>query len=246
MHDREMPTTIDDVIRTTQLYQDVELATAISQLKNNPSQLQAFLQNQQSTVYQKITQQKEDTFQKVYGDLQRATQVQEAVLMYNQRSKDLSQLQEEVYSTEKHKADSVVEDKQLAGRKSEMNEWTVNNKRDTLFVLSSLFIMLSGLLLFTGLWKVGVMSTTLWASLCLPLVLIFILIVVNRAQYTDQVRNQRYWNKKNTKAEEAAPAPSCASALDSTMVQAVQGAGMVSTAMMQQLQAAVTPSSPSP
>jgi hypothetical protein len=90
----------------------------------------------------------------------------------------------------------VVEDKNLAGRKNEMNEWSVGNKNDTLFVFSSLFIMLSGLLLITVLWRMSLIGAGLWVALGMPMIIIFILIVVNRSQYTDVLRNKRYWNKQ--------------------------------------------------
>jgi hypothetical protein len=93
-------------------------------------------------------------------------------------------------------ADTVLEDKNMSGRKHEMNEWTVNNKKDTLFVFSSSFIMLSGLLLITVLWRMGVINSFLWAALGAPLIIICGLILLNRAQYTNALRNKRYWNKK--------------------------------------------------
>ena len=37
---------LERIIDWTKLYQDVELSRAISQLKNNPQQLQQFLQSQ--------------------------------------------------------------------------------------------------------------------------------------------------------------------------------------------------------
>ena len=191
-----MPVTLDSLIGNTQLNQDVELSTAIAALKNDPAKLQAFLQEQQDKVYRKIMKQKEGTFEKVYGDLSSAAHVQDAVLMHHKRTQELTAVQKEIYEKQKEHADAVVEDKQLAGRKSEMNEWTVNNKRDTLFVMSSLFITLSVLLLLAGLWRMGMINSSLAIGLALPLLLIFSLIVTNRAQYTDVLRNKNYWNKQ--------------------------------------------------
>lgn len=187
---------IDQIINHTKNYQDVELASAIGELKKNPAQMQRFLQNQQSRVFNDIVKQKDNTFEKVYGDLNRSTQVQESVSMYGKRSKELADLHRQLYDNQETNATAVMDDKNLANRKYEMNEWSVGNKNDTLFVMSSLFIMLSGLLLLVGLWRVGILSSVLCALLGGPLVLIFIFIVVNRSQYTDNLRNKRYWNKQ--------------------------------------------------
>ena len=191
-----MPVPIDTHISNVKLQNEIELAAAVNNLKTNPQELSRFLQNQQSNVYNKILKQKDSTFQKVYGDMDRSTKVHKSVLMYNKRTKDLVNIQDEIYRTRKEKVDAVLQDKQTAGRKSEMNEWTVNNKRDTLFVMSSLFITLSVLLLLAGLWRMGMINNSLAIALALPLLLIFSLIVTNRAQYTDVLRNKNYWNKQ--------------------------------------------------
>jgi len=188
---------LDTAIRDATLFQDIELATAIKELKNNPSQLQSFLQSQQDNVYKKIVDQKDDTFQKVYGDMNRSQHVQGSVLRYYERSNELSSLQNNIFNNQKEEADAIVENKNTFGRKHEMNEWTVSNKQDTLFVLSALFVVLSVCLLFTGLLRMNVISTTVWTVTCVVAVFVFVLIVINRAQYTNILRNKRYWSKKD-------------------------------------------------
>ncbi len=79
----------------------------------------------------------------------------------------------------------------------EMNEWTVHNKKDTLFVLSSLFIALSTLLLLTVLWRMGISTGYTAAIYAVPVVIIFVFILINRSQYTNHIRDQRYWNREN-------------------------------------------------
>lgn len=187
---------LQSLIGITNIFQDIELSTAVNELKSNPAKLQQFLQSQQTQVYTDILRQKDGTFQKVYGDLQRAGKVQESVLMHDKRTKELANIQQQVYDNQKNSATAVLEDKNMAGRKNEMNEWSVGNKNDTLFVFSSLFIMLSGLLLITVLWRMSLIGAGLWVALGTPMIIIFILIVVNRSQYTDVLRNKRHWNKQ--------------------------------------------------
>jgi uncharacterized membrane protein len=187
---------LEKAINTAQIAQDVQLAEAIARLKSNPVELRSWLQSQQDKVYNTIISQKENTFDKVYGDLNRASKVEESILMHNKRAGELSEMMDNIYQTQATGANAVVNDKQLATRKNEMNEWTVGNKQDTLFVFSSLFIMLSGLLLITGLWRLGMISSYLWVALAVPLLIIFILILLRRWRYTEVLRNKRYWNKQ--------------------------------------------------
>jgi hypothetical protein len=116
--------------------------------------------------------------------------------MYGKRTQQLAGVQDQIYDNQKNSADAIVDDHTLANRKTEMNEWSVNNKKDTLFVYSSLFVMLSGLLLLTGLLRMEMISTTLWIGMGLVLIVVFVLIVINRSHYTNMLRNKRYWNKQ--------------------------------------------------
>lgn len=187
---------LDDIIDYTKISQDVELASAFDVLKKDPVRYTQFLQDQQNRVYSEIVKQKDNSFDKVYGDLDRASKVQEAILMNQKRAKELANIHKQIAENQESSASAILHDKQIATRKYEMNEWSVNNKNDTLFVFSSAFIMLSGLLLITALYRSGMISSYLWAGLGAPLIIIFILIVLRRAFYTEVLRNKRYWNKQ--------------------------------------------------
>lgn len=188
-------TSLNQIIDNTQVFQDVELATAVGKLKQNPAELQQFLQAQQGKVYSDVVKQKDSTFQKVYGDLNRASQAQQSILMLNKRNKEMAAIQEQVYANQEQSASVVTNDKNLAGRKYEMNEWTVHNKGDTLFVFSMLFIVLCALIFLSSMWRLGFLSTSLLAGIALILIAIFVFTIVNRSQYTNIMRNKRYWNK---------------------------------------------------
>jgi hypothetical protein len=188
---------LNQVIDYTQLFQDVELATAVGQLKQNPAQLQQFLQGQQGKIFEDVIKQKDSTFQKVYGDLNRASQAQESILMLDKRNQELAQIQTQIYQNQKSSATATTEDKNLAGRKYEMNQWSVANKNESVFIYSMLFIVLMALVLVTALWNVGMISSSLAAALSAPIVIGFVLVVINRTTYTNIFRDKRYWNRNN-------------------------------------------------
>lgn len=201
---------LDEIITSTSLYKNADVAAALHTFKNDPTQLQLFLQKQQASVYDDIVKQKNNTFNKVYGDLNLASKSQESMLMYHQRNKELTSMQNQVYNNQKNIATAIIDDKNLASRKNEMNEWSVGNKNDTLFVYSSLFIALSGLLLTIVLWKLEIISASFCGSLAALLIIIFVLLLLNRYQYTDITRDKRYWNRKNFGGKYGKiPVPSC-------------------------------------
>jgi hypothetical protein len=68
-----------------------------------------------------------------------------------------------------------------------------------------------------------IISTGVWAFIGAITVIVFILIVINRAQYTDLLRNKHYWSKKRFEGEYAkipsicpTPAPTAPTATAST------------------------------
>jgi len=205
---------LDQLINNTKLYQDIELATAIGELKQNPQQLQQFLQTQQNKIYEDVTKQKDATFQKVYGDLTRITKAQESSIMYNVKNIELSRLNKNIYESQKKNAESITYDKELANRKYEMNEWSVNNKKDTLFIYSMLFIMLSGFLLLIVLWRAQIINSGLCVKLGTPLLVIFIFTLVYRSQHTKYFRDKRYWNRQTFGKFGEIPMPLCAVPID--------------------------------
>jgi hypothetical protein len=177
--------------------QDLALLSVSAELKKDPQRLYAFLQNQQENIIKNITSQKENTYDKVYGDLDRSFDEQKAVQGYNTQTTKLSSLYDNIHNNQSSYAKSLVQNKDTYGRKYEMNEWSVNNKKDTLFVFSSLFIILSLFILLAVLFKMNLISPAVCYITGSVAIMIFILIVINRAQYTDLLRNKHYWNKKN-------------------------------------------------
>jgi hypothetical protein len=207
---------LDSVIKSTLLYQDVDLATALTNFRKSPAELQTFLQKQQASIYKDIVKQKDNVFSKVYGDLNRAAKSQESILMYNERNKQIYSMQDQVFNNQKNMATAIVDDQNLASRKNEMNEWSVGNKNDTLFVYSALFITLSACVLCVVLWKMGIISGYFSGSLMGLFVGIFALILFRRSQYTANKRDQRFWNRQNFGGKtEKIPLPDCPGLVDS-------------------------------
>jgi hypothetical protein len=83
-----------------------------------------------------------------------------------------------------------------ATRTQEIKEWYYNNKLDTLFVFQLIFISLCFLAFIAFLGKLGYISNSVVGILIGILLVVNVLIIANRAVYTDKVRNKRYWNKR--------------------------------------------------
>jgi len=64
---------LEQNIKQTLDLQDIELANAISGLKGDSAKLSEFVSARKGALYNTVTREHSDNFQKVYGDLQRAS-----------------------------------------------------------------------------------------------------------------------------------------------------------------------------
>ena len=84
----------------------------------------------------------------------------------------------------------------LANRQIEINNWTYNNKMDTLFVFQVLFMSILFISILVGLQKGGVIGAPfVWYALLLVVLLVAI-IIINRTMYANNRRDTRLWNKR--------------------------------------------------
>jgi hypothetical protein len=90
---------------------------------------------------------------------------------------------------------SVEYNSQLAARQTEINEWSYNNKMDTLFVFQLLFIsMLIICILMMFSYRGAVGRAFVWYTFGV-LVVVDVLVIINRSMYTNNIRDKKQWDK---------------------------------------------------
>lgn len=190
--------------------QDIELANAIAELKNDPAKLSEFISSRKADLYKKVTEEHSDNFSKVFGDLQRATDVTKNILYYHVRNKDLDRTQEHLLGLSRNDVDNATFDSHNAKRQYEINEWTSNNKLDTLFFFQILFIGLTLMVPLLYLRRIGIIPGSIFYGISFLIVVAIVLTVAVRAQYTIYTRDKRYWNRRRFQQMGGPPTlPSC-------------------------------------
>jgi hypothetical protein len=177
---------------------DTDLTRQITIIQEQKAAINAadYASSNTSPSLESIRTQKTKAFNAAYGDLQNNTNALHALYYYGLRDADLSGAQNVAINTLQTSANQLLSDKQLAKRQNEINQWTANNKLDTLFVYQQLLIILCTTIIMVYLMKRGLLSTTVFFIILTILALIFIFTVVNRVQYTNKLRNTQYWNKR--------------------------------------------------
>jgi hypothetical protein len=214
-------------IQDTLRLQDIELANAMTSLRNNPAQLSQFISQQKGALYNTVTKEHSDNFEKVYGDLVRSGDTVKNIAYYHVRNKDLDNTQQSVFSNARAAADAATYDSQIAKRQFEINEWTAGNKRDTLFFMQLLFIALTITAPLLYLTRAGFVPMSVFSTISFLILLALVLTFVVRYQYTDRSRDLRFWNRRRFAQYGGPPtAPTCES------VQALYSSSLAATASM--------------
>lgn len=199
-------------IQNTLSMQDLELAQAITELKKNPTKLNSFVQARRNELFNTVKSEHSDTFQKVYGDLERATNTQNNIFYYFVRNKDLDLVEKSVYDKASADAANAKHDAELAKRQYEMNEWASNNKLDTLFVFQMVLIALTLTAPLLYLQRTGVIPMTVLVGVVSLVLLAILFTIIVRAQYTIFTRDSRYWNRRKFASMGGPPTvPTCES-----------------------------------
>jgi hypothetical protein len=159
-------------------------------------QKQNYFESQKQELLGEILKDREGTFQKTFVDANRNNSIQHSLFFYQQRNRDLQNMGDLLKNQNEAAIGTTKYNNQLATRQYEINEWSYNNKMDTLFVFQLLFVtlLLSASLVYIN--RLGFLSMTFVGILVGILLFVDIAILLNRYTYTKKTRDQRYWNKR--------------------------------------------------
>ena len=180
-----------------------QFKTDFGNVRSNKDKLKVLLDNAKNKVLEEVDRQKKLTFDRVYGNLQGSLTKNQITMTLDGETRKLGSVQKNVMDNHQVSIQNVSDDKQLAKRKYEMNEWSVQNKKETLFIYSLFFMLITGIVFLSALLNMGMISSTLFTGLIVPFIIIFIFVVIYRARLTGKLRNKRYWNRRDFEDEES-------------------------------------------
>jgi len=173
---------------------DTALNTAFGQM--SASDRATYLAGQATTLQSTLTGQFADSFGQSLSNTQNTARNFDIMTNYTTQSKNLNTVVSDLAGTQDFNLSTAKRNSDTAQRNQEIKEWYYNNKLDTLFVFQLMFISLCVLAAIAFAAKMGFISNTLVGILIGFEVVIMILLISNRAIYTEKVRNKRYWNKR--------------------------------------------------
>lgn len=185
---------LQSITDLTRLVQDVQYTAALQGM--TPQEKESYFAAQKQELLDGVLEDREGAFEKVLMDAKRNNALQTSLFFYLQRNRDLADLGGSFSKQNERAINTVKYNNQLAGRQYEINEWSYHNKLDTIFVFQLLFITLLIAAGLAYLQKLGFYSQAVLGLLSGILLFVMIAVIVNRALYTNKVRDQRYWHRR--------------------------------------------------
>lgn len=187
-----------NVITDTNTQQAIELATALAQIQGSGSTaLNAFSASQRENLMNIIMREHSDTAVENVGELVSTQDSLNNLMYYYSRNNDVNSIQSSILDRATSEAQGSVRDSQISKRQFEINEWTASNKAETLFMMQLLLIAVTFTVFMLFLNRMGVIPTSVFTLITSLVFIAFILTFVIRYQYTNYLRDGRYWNRKN-------------------------------------------------
>lgn len=176
--------------------QDIEKVQFLQTLQSDPAKYSAYVQEKSDRILAETVDVKRASFMKMSGDMARTMDMDHNSLAALDRTNDLSATQDQIITEQQRMKSTKKVNKDLTRRQVEINNWYYENKRETLFVLQLLLIVVLTLVVILGFTSYG------WIAQGGADYLMGFVIVVGagtwlyRWYYTANIRDPRYWNQR--------------------------------------------------
>jgi hypothetical protein len=176
--------------------QDIEKVQFLQTLQSDPAQYSAYVQEKSGRILAETVDTKRASFVKMSGDMARMMDMDHNSNVALTRTNDLSAAQDHILNEQKQQYSTTVYNKDMTRRQVEINNWYYENKRETLFVLQLILLVMLSLVVILGCTSYG------WISQMAAEYMMGFIIVVGagtwmyRWYYTANIRDPRYWNQR--------------------------------------------------
>jgi hypothetical protein len=184
---------LQTLTQQTAALSDMELQSYLQSLSS--SQTTALTSQQITNVMNEVMTAKGSQYKNYSTQTTGADNNITAALYYVSRTQDLANLANDVDTVTAKQLTAAQINSGLSVRQNEINEWSNFNKIDTLFFMQLLFIILTFVSILVFLKSndiISPMSFKVLTGLCF---IVAVLVLINRARYTNVARNPRYWHK---------------------------------------------------
>jgi hypothetical protein len=176
--------------------QDIEKVQFLQTLQSDPAQYASYVSERAQQIIGETTDSKRAAFIKASADMSRMIDMDHNSLAALNRSEDLAAMQEHVIHEQEKLYGSATNNRDLTRRQVEINNWYYESKRESLFVLQLLLLVLLTAALVLAAQSYGFVNEDAanWTT-----GLLFVVgggVWLYRWYYTTYLRDPRYWSRR--------------------------------------------------
>jgi hypothetical protein len=188
-------------------YQDLERLQFSRNLRANPEDYSAYVNERVEKLTDEIYNRKRAAFQKAHIDLARYMDLDHNANFYKERAGDVDRLTDAIVANNDSIKQKLERDNAVSRRQFEINEWYNQNKLETLFFLQVFFIVSMLMACVIYLQKTGTLTTQTASLITILLCVVVAAIGVYRYYYTRRIRDARLWHRRHFPKGRAPKAP---------------------------------------
>jgi ABC-type transport system involved in cytochrome c biogenesis permease subunit len=173
---------------------DQPLADALNGMTT--AQLNAYKADNSATLINTITGNYANSFLPSLNNVASSANNYDILTNYTINSRNLDTTLDDLKGQQATNLNIASRNVATASRFREIKEWYYNNKLDTLFIFQLIFISITFIAVLAYLMKLGFIGAGVVGAMVGILIIVNILVIANRAVYTDKVRDKRYWSKR--------------------------------------------------
>ena len=176
--------------------QDIEKVQFLQALQADPAKYSAYVNDKTNRILAETVDVKRAAFVKATTDMGRMMDMDHNSLAALDRTNDLTGTQTQIITQQSAVHDARRSDLDLTRRQVEINNWYFESKRETLFVLQLILLVVLTVVLILGAASYGFVSDEGANYLMFVVILIGAGTWVYRWYYTTYVRDPRYWHRR--------------------------------------------------
>lgn len=176
--------------------QDIEKVQFLQTLQADPAKYSAYVNDKSGRILAETVDTKRAAFVKMSGDMARMVDMDHNSMATLNRTNDLMMTQKHIIDEQERHVSTKEVNTNMTRRQVEINNWYYENKRETLFVLQLLLLVVLTLVVTLGCLSYG------WITQDAADYLMGFVIVVGagtwmyRWYYTTTIRDPRYWSQR--------------------------------------------------
>ena len=187
---------------------DLEALRHKKAMEDTPGAYAAYVNEKKGRIIEETVDTKRAAFVKMIGDTGHTLDRDYNSIAALNRTNELADTQEKIYVYQEQQKAAKVQNQDMTRRQVEINNWYYENKRETLFVLQLLLLVVLTLVVALSFVNWGWITQDGGDYLMTGVIVVGLGTWMYRWYFTSKIRDRRYWNQRQFPQDGSVAPPS--------------------------------------